>query len=190
MFRKEIDVLFTNKMVEYINKGYSIHSNTMGGSQGEQAKVDLSKDNDVIRILLHTKYSGLSCTKLVITIGRNTNKLHNTSTDIIWNNDLEILEEIEFIKLSENYYVTPEEYPSIREKQKNRLHHKTNYSCKNFSDEAKKIVLSFIQRQPKCKSIKLKDIERVYRVVDKHYINDTIFSQYIVEAKGNRYKLE
>lgn len=189
MLKKEINALFTQKVMEYINKGYIIHTDTMNGSQGEQAKVDLHKGQEVIRILLHTKYSGIDGDKLILTIGRNTNKLYNRTTDIIWNNDLEIIEEYEFFKLSNDFYVSPKEYPNIREKQKKRLNNKSVYQFTEFPEEAKKIVLSFIQRQPKCKSVKLKDIERVYRVVDKRWQNDEIFSHYLVKVRGNCYQL-
>lgn len=172
MFKKDINSLFTSKIMEYINKGYIIHSDTMSGSQGEQAKVDLYNGTEIIRILLTSHYhTSLSGIKLII--GRNTNRTYNRPTDIIWNNDLQIIEEYEFIKLSDNYFVTPEEYEPIKNIQKKRSHirYSNNADYKEFDEKAKKFILSFVRRQPKCKSAKLSDIEKVYKVIDSPWNN-------------------
>ncbi len=185
MFKKDIDALFTSKMMEYINKGYIIHTNTMSGSQGEQAKVDLYNDSEIIRIFITSHYrTSLSGLKLIV--GRNTNKTYNRPTDIIWNNDLEIIEEQEFIKLSDNYFVTPEEYEPIKAIQKKRSHIKysNNADYKEFNEESKKFILSFVKRQPKCKSAKLSDIERVYKVIHEAWNNPSIkYPKYYVKVK-------
>ena len=34
MFKKDIDKKYTEKIMEYLNKGYTINTNTMNGSQG------------------------------------------------------------------------------------------------------------------------------------------------------------
>ncbi len=49
MLRKDIENIYTDTVKEYMNKGYRIYSPTMGGSQGEIAKIDLTNDKDVIR---------------------------------------------------------------------------------------------------------------------------------------------
>lgn len=185
MFKKDIDALFTSKIMEYINKGYIIHTDTMSGSQGEQAKVDLYNETEIIRILITSHYrTAMSGLKLIV--GRNTNKTYNRPTDIIWNNDLQIIEEYEFIKLSDNYFVTPEEYESIKTIQKKRSHirYSNNADYKEFNEEAKKFILSFVKRQPKCKSVKLSDIERVYKIIDSVWNNPKLKrSKYYVKVK-------
>lgn len=116
MFRHEIDSLFTKKVVEYITNGYVINSNTMSGSQGEIGKIDLYNGNTYIRIMLDTTYSCKDGDKINLIVGRITEKVPSVGYCTVWNQNLEILEEQSFVKLSENWYVLPEEYPASSEK--------------------------------------------------------------------------
>ena len=190
MFKKDIDTLFTNKIMEYIAKGYTLHTNTMSGCQGELAKVDLTNGNEVIRIYTDDVYRNGAC-YIVLTVGRNTNKLYNHPSDIIWNKDLEIIEQIEFVKLSDNYFINPEEYRGIHEKKRLRRRMKEENEVTVFDDKAKIIVLSFMKRQHKCKTIKLTDIQKVYKVTSTRYRNpDKTYTQYYVQDKNKRYVIK
>lgn len=42
MFRKDIENVYTDTIKDYLNRGYRIYYSTMGGSQGEIAKIDLT----------------------------------------------------------------------------------------------------------------------------------------------------
>ena len=42
MLRKDIENFYTDTIKDYLNKGYRIYYSTMGGSQGEIAKIDLT----------------------------------------------------------------------------------------------------------------------------------------------------
>lgn len=117
MFRHEIDSLFTKKVAEYIAAGYVINSNTMSGGQGEIGKIDLHNGNTYIRIMLDTTYSCKERDKINLIVGRITEKVPSVGYCTVWNQNLEILEEQSFVKLSENWYVLPEEYFAISEKQ-------------------------------------------------------------------------
>lgn len=48
----EIEKIYTVKVSEYIAAGYTIYPATMGGHQGEIAKIDLARGEEIIRILL------------------------------------------------------------------------------------------------------------------------------------------
>lgn len=52
MKRTELDVIFTNKVNEYLARGYVFNTNTMSGSQGEIAHVDLRKGDEILRIVM------------------------------------------------------------------------------------------------------------------------------------------
>ena len=56
MKRTELDVIFTNKVNEYLARGYVFNTNTMSGSQGEIAHVDLRKGDEILRIVMDGKY--------------------------------------------------------------------------------------------------------------------------------------
>ena len=185
MLRKELDAAFTQKVTEYLAKGYTIYTATMNGSQGEIAKVDLTDGKEVLRILMDTELDWRNGDKVVILVGRNTDKLRESFYDAtIWNNHLEIIEKQVFNKISDTYFVLPEEYPEIREKQYARWEARKAGQNKELGEGAKAIVLPFMKRQPRCKSIKLSDIEKVTKAE-----NSRGGSSYYVKAKGNTYKL-
>ena len=52
MKAKDIEKIYTAKVAEYLAKGYTINPATMSGHQGEIAKIDLKKGDEIIRILL------------------------------------------------------------------------------------------------------------------------------------------
>ena len=190
MLRKDIDKLFTLKVSEYISKGYFIHANTMGGSQGEEAKVDLYKDKEVIRVLMDTKYNN-GTQKFIITVGKAPYRKNGYSypTDIIWNQNLTPIETLEFYKVDNNYFATEDEYKVIQEKRMNRVGNHNNDTYKQFDDRAKKIVLPFMKRQPKCKSVKLKDIQTVYKKKVQYSPKDVSVGYYVT-VRNCTYKLE
>ena len=94
MLRKDIENVYTDTIKDYLNKGYRIYYSAMGGSQGEIAKIDLTNDKEVIRILLGSKsehyrehpiHKYMDLDYLTIIVGRNTDKLRGDSfSDIIW----------------------------------------------------------------------------------------------------------
>jgi hypothetical protein len=185
MLRKDLDELFTQKVTEYLAKGYRFYTGTMNGSQGEIAKVDLTDGKEVLRILMDTELDWRNGDRVVILVGRNTDKLHGSFYDAtIWNNHLEIIEKQEFNKISDTYFVLPEEYPEIREKQFARWEARKAGQKKELGEGAKAIVLPFVKRQPRCKSIKLSDIEKVTKAENSKGGNS-----YLVTAKGKAYKL-
>lgn len=177
MLFKEIEAIFTQKVNELIQKGYTFNCNTMSGHQGEIAKVDLRKGNEIIRVLMCTEYSR-TADMLSVIVGRSP-KISNRRYETIWNGNLEIVEELKFYKVSENFYVKTEaEWEIIRNMQRERFYRKDNSDSITLNDEAGKIVLSFVRRQPGFKTCKLKDIDRVEKRITKRG------AVYYITAKG------
>ena len=166
MFKHEIDRLFTEKVAEYLSKGYWLNPDTMGGSQGEIAKVDLNNGQEIIRVLLDRKTTFMDGTQVSLKVGRNTDKLYGSTFDTIWHEHLEILEERTFCEVARNFYVTPDEYPAIREKRFARYAQRQPTPV-DLGEKAKEIVLPFVRRQSKCKRAKLSDIENVRKSVNR-----------------------
>ena len=185
MLRKDIENVYTDIIKDYLNKGYRIYYSTMGGSQGEIAKIDLTNDKEVIRILLGSKtenyrehpiHKYMNLDYLTIIVGRNTDKLRGDSfSDIIWNEHLELISEIRFYKIGRrnNYFFgTKQEAIDAIDamlKYYERLKFKsfdwTEERIEINSDEAKRIVLPFVKRQYKCKSATVKDIKKIEKVI-------------------------
>lgn len=202
MLRKDIENVYTDTIKEYLNKGYRIYYSTMGGSQGEIAKIDLTNDNEVIRILLDSKtenyrehpihkYMGLDY--LTIIVGRNTDKLRGDSfSDIIWNEHLELISEIRFYKIgrrNNSFFGTKQEAIDAMCKYYERFDFRDLYSRDEiiFSDKAKEIILPWVKRQRKCKSVTVKQIDEVKKVI--YYNRKGIEVHYYVKVKGQVFKI-
>lgn len=168
--KMEMAKVFTDKVAEYIAQGYVFHTRTMNGSDGT-TRIDLIKGTDFIRVFMDTSY-GINGHIHFLKVGKKSNvTIHR---DIVWADDLEIIEEYEWVVLNRfdrnEYYMTMEEYQQIKEKRKMRENNRycnRYYTCEklNNQDKAKEIVLSFMKRQNRCKSIKLKDITSVEKYV-------------------------
>jgi len=53
----DIRTLYTQKVTELLAQGYQINPETMGGSQGEMAHIDLTNGSEVLRVLIETRGS-------------------------------------------------------------------------------------------------------------------------------------
>lgn len=66
----EIETMFTYEIINFTSIGYRICTNTMGGTQGEIARIDMIKDGRwFVRISLDREFDDEG-EKLVISIGR------------------------------------------------------------------------------------------------------------------------
>jgi hypothetical protein len=189
----ELNKMFTDKVIEYVNKGYVINPNSFIGSDGT-ARVDLVKGDSFIRVYLRTESNWRENYDYMVILTVGEKKIDKrlqkkiADIDLVWTSDLITIEEQKMIKLytKNTFYVTEEEYAKIKDKVKARLeyrHWRTQRDI-TLSDKAIDIVLPYIRRQPKCKSVKRKDITKVFKSV---YKNKVI---YVIYAKGNPYSIK
>ena len=169
MNQNDINRMFTEKVTELIGQGYQINPATMSGSQGEYGHVDLRKGTDIIRVLLDdgSDYEeGVDFMRLVV--GRCTDQIRMGTFDrlgnTIWNNRLEILFEIKFANIAENYFTDMETGVQMRRKRYLRWKQKDRRARRDLPDTFKSVALRYVQKQPRMKTCKLSDIERVTRV--------------------------
>lgn len=123
MNQNDINRAFTEKVAELLSRGYQIYPGTMNGSQGEIAHVDLYRGDEIIRVLLdRTIWRGEKPDGFRLIVGRNTDRIRmncfDTLGNTIWNNRLEILSEIEFCQIGENYYTDAETGRAIQKKRR------------------------------------------------------------------------
>lgn len=208
---EQINHRFTNAVTEWIAKGYTFNTTTMAGHQGEIAHVDLTDGKEVIRILLdkffsHSNFSRVdgmhySFDGLKLIVGRVTDEVTPNGTDnweTVWNNRLEIISCEEFYEIGSKkprgyvWYGTKDE--AIAQQAKNNMRYKARNIpvWKKFPESAKAIVLPFIRQQPRCKSARVSDISKVEKKVTWRVEGNTIreYVKYIVEAKGQEYRLK
>jgi hypothetical protein len=194
MTRKDIDVLFTNTVKEYMDKGLTIDPYSMRGCQtNEVGKVDLTDGSVVYRVLLedgHIRddkesfFSYIDYLKLSVRLysGDDT-KPHKPRTFSAWNNEGELLTERFFYQYENNSrdpsgerYMKKEDNPWYTEdlsavQAANRKHWERRKARRFFTldeyhdypESAKTVLLPLVRRMPRCKTVHLKDIGRVYR---------------------------
>ena len=195
MNQNDINCAFTEKVTELLDRGYQIYPGTMGGSQGEIAHIDLYKGDEIIRVLLDRMSGyGEKPDGIRLVVGRNTDHIRmncfDTLGNTIWNNHLELLSEIEFCQIGENYYTDVETGKVIQEKRDTRQTARWESIRRNLSDVFKCAALKYVQRQPQMKSCKLSDITRVARVNRCSWGKATpALYCYEIEARGKTFKL-
>lgn len=105
----DINKRFTAIVAEYMAKGYTLNTRTMGGSQGEIANIDLTDGNEIIRVLVCSfhEWDNTSLDGVEIIVGRPTDKVEpNSLVDhvTIWNNRLEVITVERFYQVGEGRY--------------------------------------------------------------------------------------
>lgn len=129
----EIERLFSEKVAEYLAKGYTIDVQSVRNYGGEFGKVDLRNDGRIIRVVVRNRISLLSDDKLsdfypervVIRVSemRYTQKKETEydRTESYPDSDFSVLEEQEWVRLSKTWFVTKEEAKAIVEKKRKRV---------------------------------------------------------------------
>ena len=193
MNQNDINRMFTEKVTELIAQGYQINPATMSGSQGEYGHVDLRKGTEIIRVLLDdgSDYEeGVDFMRLVV--GRCTDQIRMGTFDrlgnTIWNNRLEILFEIKFANIAENYFTDMETGVQMRRKRYLRWKQKNRRDRRDRPESFKSAALRYVQKQPRMKTCKLSEIERVTRV-NRTQWNETLpdLRGYEIVARGKTF---
>ena len=163
MKHTDIEAIFTAKVNEYIQKGYTFNTTTMAGSQGEIAKVDLRKGDEVIRVLLQNNREydrdvHLAREMVILTVGRSIENVirddrpFDTMGSTFWNNRMEIIEQRRFYQISNrsNYFIEDvEAYDAMLRKQNKRCLARGGYvprAERQLPDYANKIAKKYIKR--------------------------------------------
>lgn len=189
MKRQDISKRFTEIVTEYIGKGYVFNTTTMSGSQGEDAKVDLTNGKEVIRVLLD-RFSEPRHEGLLILVGRAQADIEpsNDRYDNIWSSKLEPVSEERFYEIGSarggrKFYGTKEESATAHELRFRRWSQKNQDTTIPLPEAAKGIALRWVQKQPKHKSVKLSDIEEVYISLSRGWKGKTT-KRYYVRYRG------
>lgn len=184
MKHTEIEAIMSAKVAEYITKGYILNTTTMSGHQGEIAKVDVKKGNEIIRILLTSESSWDdegTIQKTTLTVGRAQKQIRkscpfDTMCTTIWNHELDIIEEHVWYSVDRNADYFSEDKAEIiaqHKKQIKRWRIRTQLDdmkvAKLTSEAAMQIALRFIRRQPRCSRMKLTDIASIRRFSSSDY---------------------
>ena len=204
----EINARFTEKVAEYMAKGYTINTATMNGSQGELGKVDLTNGREIIRVLLDD--FGTPCTRIEhrfysfdgvkLIVGRVTDDVipNSQSTwQTVWNNRLEVLYREEYYQIGREkrggvkWYGSKVEAMAQQDKQWKRYKARDVGDRIELPEAFREVVLPFVRRQPRCKSVRISEIKRVTKVLAYHTENHHFkeYARYTVEVRGQSFRL-
>lgn len=203
---ESINRRYTEVVAEWMAKGYTINTATMSGSQGEVAKIDLTNGQEIIRILLEP--TGRPITRigercynfdsLHLAVCRAQDQIPANSGSTwatIWRNRLDTIYSEDYYQIGrehrngEKWYGTRDEAIAQQDKQWERYCATASNRDHDLPEEAKRIVLPFLRRQPKCKSVQLSDVESVTKRSFERR-DGTCYSKYIVTARGKTYTLQ
>ena len=196
MFKNDIRRIYTEKVTELLNQGYTIFPDTMGGSQGEIAHIDLTDGSQILRVLLERGLcwshieDGFHGDVVTLTIGRaGADTWFGEHWDgTIWNNRLEKVFEIRWAEISgrdEGWYTELEDAARVGHIRMERYRARATGTRKELGDAYKSAALKWLKRQPRMKTCRLNDIEEMERVTDKDGIR-----RFEIHAKGQRFTLK
>ena len=167
----------------------------MNGSQGEIAHIDLTNGSEIIRVLLE---HGLCWSHIsdafhgdvvTLTIGRAAADtwVGDRWDGTIWNNRLEPSFQIKWAEVNgraEGWYIELDEAASIGHIQRERYTRKHISRRETLGDAFKSTALRWLRKQPKMKTCRLEDIEKMERVWNKDGKR-----RFEITAKGKRYTI-
>ena len=196
MKKQDIRNIYTQKVTELLNQGYTIFPDTMNGSQGEIAHIDLTNGSEILRVLLTREHrwergeGGYTGDTILLTVGRAApdTRVFDNWDGTVWNSRLEPLFQIEWAWIGGNrlhsWYTDMEEGRRISRLQWERYKAQQTERREELGDAFKSTALKWLRKQPRMKTCKLEDIETMLRVT-----NDEGKRRYEIIAKGKRYTI-
>ena len=202
MLKNDIRRIYTQKVTELLNQGYILFPDTMNGHQGEIAKVDLTDGKDIIRVLLNREHryiseGGFWGDTVTLTIGKapsDTQLRDEWIDNTIWNNRLETLFQIEWADLERgthtrggerHWYTTLEEGAQCTQKRRERYRASFTEAREELGDAYKSAALKWLRKQPRMKTCRLDDIEKMERVTHEDGTR-----RFEIRAKGQHFTLK
>lgn len=178
MKRTDINRYFTGLVNLYLQDGYYF-SDTMKGSSGEVMKVDVTNGKELVRFRQeyfteHNRDEFFNTTEGIEVIVERWTEIPGGT---VWNGEGEELHRRRYYSVDSNcynatYFVDSlDEYKRVQAVQNERLmaKYRADRDKDVTSDSTKKLVISYIKRQPRCKTKKWNDIKAVYKRNDGTY---------------------
>ena len=167
IFRSDIDKKFTDIVNNYLSSGYKIYTNTMGDSQGEIAKIDLTNGKEIVRVLLESRcaYRDYLGTMKIRLLHFELDDIRpGIGNETLWNYDDKEFSRIVYYRISSRgWQVFTKDEQLI-----NEITHKRNERYKNeFKSYICSItpekMITVVNRQKGFKTLKAKDIVSIQK---------------------------
>lgn len=185
----DINKRFTEIIAEYIGKGYIINTGTMGGSQGEIGRVDLTDGNEIIRVYADTFHNwteNIEGVEIVVGIAKAGVQPHEADRlgSTIWTSELHVIHRECFYKLAtmrdgEDFYGDEDQARRVAAVRRERyIRRITDSKTEDFTDKAMEIAKRIARREFGAKRINVGDVG-VYK----------IDGGYVIAYKSKTYRL-
>ena len=199
MKKQAIREAFTQKVAELLAQGYTLFPDTMSGHQGEIAKVDLSNGSEILRVLLtrdrrydrdENGYWGDTVVLMVGKAGDDTRILPGWGDSTIWNNRLEVRSQMEWADIGEGWRRGSEWFTTLEEGKRIMKVRYARYKAQDrpireeLGGAYRSAALRWLRKQPRMKSCRLEDIEKLERV----WLSDGS-RRFEIRAKGRTFTL-
>ena len=180
----DIERIYTEMIQTRINEGCTINSETMGGSQGELARIDL-RDGDLIqRVYMNKTYDHETMLDVVEIIVGVTSLARGRG--ILWNDKLEVIEKRNFMRIGFGNWYTEDRDEARnaqnvtikRAKQRGKMR---ALGLKRFGKEGIKVALPIIRKRIGQKTTKIEEVAELY--------HNTYTGEYFCDARGRTMRL-
>jgi len=191
----EINKEFSLYVQAYLEEGYMINTQSLGGSQGEVAKVDLYKGDELIRIWIEHESSKLWGERdrwhgytMVLRIGRWNHPAKDAYIrgSIVWMSALDVICERTFYEISNDWYVeTEEEAVTIQNLHRDRYYKHSIITSDSITSEATKdIAVKYLKRK-----LGYQRVSRDKIGINKNYSRDGHHTAYYINYNGHCYRV-
>ena len=205
MKRNDIRAIYSAKVAELLAQGYTIYPDSMRGSQGEIAKIDLSRGSEIIRVLLEhqpcisREENGFSWWDgaVIMTVGRaqqDGNWFRGEWDDTLWNQRMDIIERHTWYEIGgttragrADWYL--EEAEARKASEIRIIRYRRNVEDQTECGDAHKaIAIRWLKKQPirGMKSKKASDIKSMRKLRRK---NGGIYYQIRMNGNYNTYDI-
>ena len=195
MTKQDIRKAYTDQVAQLLNQGYTIFPDTMGGSQGEIAHIDLTNGSEILRVLLERgtcwrhNDDGFDGEVVTLTVGKAApdTRIHGNWDGTIWNGKLEARFQIKWAELrtrGDGWYTELADADRIGHIQWERYKRRNTRCSRELGDAYKSIALRWLKKQPRMKTARLQDIDRMIQTTD-----GSGRKTFQIQAKGKWYTI-
>lgn len=167
---EDLNKIFSDKTAELLRKGYIIDTAAMSGHQGEICKIIFKKNNDYYILIMSSKSDwsmGKYNEQYIIRFGKYNEKVENHGLNAwitLWIEKFDTIWSLEFIKITNNFFVTAETAKAMNEKRSKRCHNSFKNRYEEVTDRYTKAVLGCVRKQKGYKGVKANEILKVTRI--------------------------
>lgn len=167
---KDINELFTKVVQKYLAQGLSVNLNTMSGSQGEIAKVDLTDGEHIYRIRIEKEHhfeKHIDILRLEVRLYEANNDKIDDSFHTLWNSQGQLIENINFYELDgrgyADVYTIDEKFADECEEKRFQRFRATHPQRKPLNVDNKRVCRNIVNNHKGYKSVRPAEIKKVAR---------------------------